>query len=387
MNTIPPPSTATSDTSERKAWTHSLLDALKLWGVWRLGLSLWGLILWRAGLILPGAGQRWLHGLRPAVEGARAALIDIWLRWDTVQYLRIIQSGYGPDDRSAYFPLYPQLGKIFGAPFGGDGLLGLLLVSNLAAIGCFLMLDQLARATGMSTDHLRIPVATVFYPAAFFLLVAYPHSLLLLLILAAALAQRQGRMTLTFICGLMAGLTHATGLALAALLLVNTWRMRERRLTGFLGALGPVFGMAAFLGWRAWVGYPPIGELIGEVWGRSIGVIMELQGVLTARIWLLRGWPNVLVLGLGLGAAFWSYRRHRYGWAVMQAVVLLIPILSAPGFEPLAGLARYAVIGFPTYFALAHWLPPGRARRLALVPAAGVNLFLCGLFLLWGFVG
>ncbi|MEJ2013046.1 MAG: hypothetical protein P8X64_12590, partial [Anaerolineales bacterium] len=69
MNTIPPPSSATSDTSERKAWTHSLLDALKLWGVWRLGLSLWGLILWRAGLILPGAGQRWLHGLRPAVEG------------------------------------------------------------------------------------------------------------------------------------------------------------------------------------------------------------------------------------------------------------------------------------------------------------------------------
>jgi hypothetical protein len=387
MNTIPPPSAATSDTSERKAWTHSLLDALKLWGVWRLGLSLWGLILWRAGLILPGAGQRWLHGLRPAVEGARAALIDIWLRWDTVHYLRIIQSGYGADERSAYFPLYPLLGKVFGALFGGDGLLGLLLVSNLAAIGCFVLLDRMARVETADADRFRIPVSIVFYPAAFFLLAAYPHSLLLLLILAAVLAQRQRRPALTFACGLAAGLTHATGLALAALLLVKAWRVKARSLIGFLAALGPAAGVAAFLGWRAWAGYPPIGELIGEVWGRSVGVGVGLGGVMTARVWLLRGWPNLLALALGLGAAAWAFKTRRYGWTAFQAAVLLIPVLSAPGFEPLAGLARYAVIGFPTYFALSRWLPPGRARRLALVPAAGINLFLCGLFLLWGFVG
>jgi len=310
---------------------NSILRGLSLWGIWRVALSLWGCALWRIGLILPDAGRGWLYGFRPAVEGVRAWLVDLWLRWDTIHYLRIVSEGYGPDERSVYFPLYPMLGRTVGALFGGDGLLGLLLVGNLAAVGAFTLLDRLARVEGRQVESRLVLRSLVCWPTSFLLLAAYPHAVVLFLCLAAYLALR--------------------------------------------------------MAWRAYAGFPSMGELISEVWGRTIGVEIGLQGVMTASTWLLRGWPNLLALLLGGGAVVWSLRRQRFDWASFQAAVLLIPILAAPSFEPLAGLARYALIGFPAFFTVSRWTASRWARLTCVTIGIAANLYLCGLFLMWGFVG
>jgi len=365
---------------------NSILRGLSLWGIWRVALSLWGCALWRIGLILPDAGRGWLYGFRPAVEGVRAWLVDLWLRWDTIHYLRIVSEGYGPDERSVYFPLYPMLGRTVGALFGGDGLLGLLLVGNLAAVGAFTLLDRLARVEGRQVESRLVLRSLVCWPTSFLLLAAYPHAVVLFLCLAAYLALRGEKPWLALVCGLAAGLTHSTALALMALLIVDVWQARMRW-PSYLAAFGPVFGVAGFMAWRAYAGFPSMGELISEVWGRTIGVEIDLQGVMTASTWLLRGWPNLLALLLGGGAVVWSLRRQRFDWASFQAAVLLIPILAAPSFEPLAGLARYALIGFPAFFTVSRWTASRWARLTCVTIGIAANLYLCGLFLMWGFVG
>ena len=354
-----------------------------VWGVWRAVLSLWGYLIWRLGLIGPDAGREWLHGIRPATEGIRAALVDIWLRWDTVHYVRIIQDGYGPDERSAFFPLYPFLGKAFNLLSGGDEVLGLLVASNLAAIGSFALLDHLSQ----SVEPHPILKNLVFYPSAFFLLVAYPQSLVLFFSLAAYVSQRKRLIGLTFLLGLAAGLTHPTAISLSVLLFINALGFKRQRWPWLLVALAPMLGMGAFMAWRIWSGYPSFQVLLSSIWGKTVEVGVDLTGMMTARIWLARGWPNLLALLLGIGAFTWSYKRKLYDWLGFLAALLIIPILTAPAFEPLAGLGRYALAAFPVYFAISTWLPGGWKRVALLALAIGANLYLSGLFVLWGFIG
>lgn len=366
---------------------RSLVRAFSVWGVWRFALSLWGYVAWRMGLIQSDAGREWLHGIVPAMEGPRAALVDIWLRWDTVHYLRILRSGYGPDERSAFFPVYPLTGKVAASILGGDNLLGLLLVSNLAAIGSFYLIDQLAQAEKLQTDRYPVIVNVVFYPAAFFLIVAYPQSLVLFLSLAAYLAQRRNWLLVSFTFALIAGLTHSTASALAILLFVSALGTEGRRITRFLPAIGPLLGIVMFMLWRDQAGYPSYQALQMTMSSREIGFGIELQGVMSPGVWLLRGWPNLLALFIGIGSILWAYRIRKRDWAAFEAALLVIPILSAPSFEPLDGLARYALLGFPAFFAISDWLPRGWKRLVLFALAVGGNLYLSGLFIMWGFIG
>ncbi len=361
--------------------------ALLAWGIWRTVLSIWGYVIWRMGLILPDAGRAWLHGFRPATEGLRAALVDIWLRWDTVHYLRIIRDGYGPDERSAFFPLYPYLGKIFSTLTGGDDLIGLLLVSNLAAIGSFYLLDRLSQSMDPTLNQPSVLKSIVFYPCAFFLLMAYPQSLVLFLMLAAYLAQRKHRVAPAFLFGLVAGLTHSTALPLAVLLLFEVSSDRGKRRLWWLASLAPFLGIAGFMAWRSYVGYPPIQILLSEIWGKTISAEIDLRDVMTPWIWLARDWPNLLAFLLGVAGLVWTFRAGLYHWTFFLAALLLIPVITAPSFEPLAGMARYALVGFPIYFTLSSWLPTGWKRLVFLTLGIAVNFYLSGLFMLWGFVG
>ncbi|MDF1500609.1 MAG: hypothetical protein P1P76_09075 [Anaerolineales bacterium] len=142
-----------------------------------------------------------------------------------------------------------------------------------------------------------------------------------------------------------------------------------------------------FMLWRDQAGYPSYQALQMTMSSREIGFGIELQGVISPGIWLLRGWPNLLALLIGIGSILWAYRIRKRDWAAFEAALLVIPILSAPSFEPLDGLARYALLGFPAFFAISDWLPRGWKRLVLFALAVGGNLYLSGLFIMWGFIG
>jgi hypothetical protein len=72
--------------------------------------------------------------------------LEVWQRWDTLQYQAVAERGYQAFDTATFTtPLYPFLMKTAGELLGGNTLLGGMLVSNLfclAALWAFYLLAE-----------------------------------------------------------------------------------------------------------------------------------------------------------------------------------------------------------------------------------------------------
>lgn len=361
------------------------------WLIQRVGLSLWGLVVTILIPLPAAAGSESLHGVEAIVAGWRGAWLGVWQRWDAIHYYRIASLGYGPDERSAFFPLYPLLGRWIGRPLG-DEFLGLLVVSSLAAMAAYGLLFKLAEEDELPLSPGRVLAGLALFPSAFFLLAAYPQSLLLLLALATALAARRGRWGWAFLAGLLAGLTHSTALALPLLVAALAgWPPERKAWKGYLAATGPMWGVLGFVLWRDWQGYPPLTDLLGGVWGRQPMLIWLLgsgsSDFIGWSIWLTRNWSSLLALGLALAALVWGWRRlNRAEWLYLCGLTVFL-VMGGTRFEPLSGLARYMLAGFPLWLAVGAWLDRKPVRLTWTAIGVGGQMLLSALFFLWGFVG
>jgi hypothetical protein len=369
------------------AWRWGALT----WLIQRILLSLWGAIISDLGPLPVQVGPDAMHGVEAIVDGWRGAWLGVWQRWDAIHYFRIAHLGYGPDERSAFFPLYPLLGRGVGRLLG-DEFIGLLLVSNLAAIAAYALLYKLADEVDLPLSPRRALVGLALFPSAFFLLAAYPQSLLLLLALATGLAARRRRWGWVFLTGLLAGLTHSTGMALSLLVVAFAgWPLKRKAWRVYLAATGPMLGVLAFVLWRGWQGYPPLTELLGGVWGRQPLLVWLLAGgsseFIGWALWLTRNWSSVLALGLALGALVWGWRRlSRSNWLYLCALTAFL-VMSGTRYEPLSGLARYMLAGFPLWLAAGVWLERKGVRLAWTAVGVGGQMLLSALFFVWGFVG
>jgi len=177
-----------------------------VWGASRLALAGWGALLWALKVApLPGALTFYI-GIPPIESGIAAPLLGVWLRWDAVHYLRIAQAGYHSLDLTAFYPLYPLLGRLLGWLVGGNLLAGLMLASSGMLLLAMRLLYQVAEADFDRPAARRAVLLLAVFPAGFFFYAAYPHSTLLCLSLAAYWAVRRERWLLACFAGLLAGL-------------------------------------------------------------------------------------------------------------------------------------------------------------------------------------
>lgn len=155
-------------------------------------------------------------------------VIDMWGRWDSFWYLRIVEDGYtySPAQQSpvAFFPLYPLAVRAVKT-VTHDALLAGLLVSN----GCFVLalavLHRLALLeTGSSTIARRAMIALCILPNTLFFSGIYSESLCLLLCVYHLRTQHWGRAALS---GALASATRAFGIALVFFALLE-WLRRYR---------------------------------------------------------------------------------------------------------------------------------------------------------------
>jgi hypothetical protein len=350
---------------------------------------MWFWIIDLLGLTERTTGAPALEGIQTATKGFRGAFIDIWLRWDSVHYLRIAQSGYAGDERSAFYPLYPTLGRFTGRILGGDNWLGLLVVSNLFALLAYYMLDRWLVSLGHEKQAAWALASLALFPTGFFLLAAYPHSLLLFLALAGAWCMANRRWTLAFLTGLAAGLTHSTALPLALVFLF--WPDDKHKLGRLLVASGPPLGIAAFMTWRISQGFPAFMQLQRSVWGRGLvppwTTLIEAQGSLGWSVLLLRSWPNILIACASIYAIYWAARNLPPQHAVYQAGFVLLLLSTGTRFDFLSGFGRFALAGYPLFAAIPSVLDGDRPRVFGLGASLLIQLYLAGLYALWAFVG
>jgi hypothetical protein len=372
--------------------------------------------IWLAALIAlltlepmrnPKAG-RWDD---PSLTHDLGAVTDVWARWDSVHFLRIAERGYSSTE-AAFYPLYPGLLAGAGRALGGHYVLAGILLSLVAALGAFVLLERIAEERLGGDGARRAVLYLAFFPTALFLQAVYSESLFLFLCLGAfALAERDRIAEAGVVVGL-ALLTRPTGIALVPPLVLIA-RRRSWQLTTAL----PVAAAYPLLLWWK-VGDPWAFARAEGIWHRHLSPAGPLGGIWDG---LRAGWAGIeqvasgsnahvywtavgpadstplrtavinlvllgfLVLFIALTVIAWREVGAPYG--LFSALSLALPLSVPSSRWPLLSVPRFGLVVFPFFLALA-WIGGRHPRANAAI--VGLGALLLGVFVtqwaLWDWV-
>jgi Mannosyltransferase (PIG-V) len=155
------------------------------------------------------------------VEGATAAeaggTLEIWNRWDSLNYLKLAQYGYvGSGEMRAllvFYPLYPWLVR-FLTELTSNYLISALLISTIASIAAGLLLKKLILLDHSEETARRAVWFLFIFPTSYFLHIGYTESLFLALALGGFISARTKRWWLAGVLSALACMTRGTGLVL-----------------------------------------------------------------------------------------------------------------------------------------------------------------------------
>ena len=415
----------------REAWRAAWLSRAL---VWAAGL---------AGVLALGRAASWRSfdpaGLTAPFGGLGDLLVAPAARWDSTWYLAIASGGYHDAARTAFFPLYPLLIRVVGAPAAavGDPRAAYLLAGvaiSLAALpaGLYAVHRLTALELGPETAGTATWLVALF-PAGFAFSAIYTESLFLALSAGAMLAGRQGRWRWAAAVGALAAATRSTGLLLVvplALLYLygpradrpppssirrGLARLRPRHRAGaelaWL-ALIPV-GLLAYLGYLALATGDPFAPFsaqaawyrhfagpLGGAWDGAVAArdgVRQLASGSRAHVYFaaaggdpirvaLHNVGDFVFLAAAAAALVGAWRRLPAAYGAWALCAVALPLSYPVGPEPLASLPRYLAVVFPLQMWLAAWARERRVDRLALGASAALLALLSAAFAAWQWV-
>lgn len=151
----------------------------------------------------------------------------------------------------------------------------------------------------------------------------------------------------------------------------------------------PFAGVALFVAWRMNRGFPPLAEMLGSSWGSSLFNPLAALSQLAISIGMgnFMSILKVVIIGIGLAAIFWLFRRKQIALSIYQAGLLIYLVSFTVPNHPLGSFIRYFLLSFPVFMALGVWLQSKRwLGTLSFSFLAAVNLLLCSFYLAWIFV-
>lgn len=371
----------------------SITRSLLVWLALNVILSgLGGVIFKLQGPISPVHDFYWWD-VKPVESGISGALEGIWLRWDAVHYLQIVQKGYNTNQVSAFFPLYPLIGKAASWLLGGDDLGGLLLTSRLAFLFALIVLYK------MTANRFGDEIATStilfisIYPMGVYWFAPYPLGLALFLTLFCLQCAMNKRWLAAAIVGLAAGLTHGTTFPLAFGLL-TIWFMQvrqDRKAWWLLPAVGcPSLGTLSFFAWRSRLGFPSMTEVLFQNWGREIRppwlFSEEIERFVSLFLDRPDGWINLALFLFGVGMLVVCIRRLEPSLWVYQLGMILFLCSTTNYTNPFGSYGRYIMMAFPTFMALSLIVRKKWVRLTALGVGFFCMLLLAGIYFEWGWL-
>ncbi|HYF25365.1 MAG TPA: mannosyltransferase family protein [Baekduia sp.] len=357
-----------------------------------------------AGLTEP-FGEPWDTLLAPAA------------RWDTVWFVNIADGGYD-GTRAAFFPLYPLLARVAGAPLGSS-LLGGLVVSWAAALAALAVVHRLALLELGDGRAARLAVwALALFPGSIFLTAVYSEAVFLLLVAGALLAARTEHWAWAGVLGALAAATRSAGLVVAVALALLWWEARPRagaRELALSCGLVPL-GLGAFCLFL-WLDGGDAGAPFAaqETWMRAFagpfagawdgavaawdGARQLLSGSRTPVYFEQAGGDPFAVAGhnlknlaalvlVAVPATLGALRRLPPAYGAYAVAALALPLSWPVGPQPLMSMPRFVAVLVPIFLWLGWWLARGAAWRVHGVLgafAAGSALF-AGQFATWHFV-
>lgn len=352
--------------------------------------------------------------------GVAAHLFNPWGNWDGAWYIRIAEHGYAVGDNStAFSPLLPLLVRGLGTVFGGAYLIAGMLIAVAAYIAAMALLFRfVALDLGPRIAFWTIVFISVF-PTAFFFQAVYTEAPFLLLTVACLYWSRSARWWLAGLAGLLAVLTRTSAVLLVLPMAVYYFQQRDwgwRRADWRLAALALVpAGLALWIGYQAAAfGRPLLFAQSQGHWRRALAfpVVAPWRAAVTAvqgAHQLLSGQSArayfpiqpgghlvgtaieniaLFLLLVGVVALFvYGVRRLPAAWSAWTLMAAGYPLLYPVRYVPLSSYARFVLVAFPLFVALAVLCERRPRLRAALITlfAAGA-VVLTGMFAVYAWV-
>jgi hypothetical protein len=410
---LPARAAVMADDAVADAWRALWTSRLLVWAAAVVAVLVFGLSE-RAGDFDP-------TGLTTPYGTTGDALVAPFGRWDSVWFMQIAADGYDGGAREAFFPLYPLLVRIAGAPLGST-LIGGALAST-ALLGLALVL--LHRLVCLDHDRAvarNAVLVTALVPMSFFFSAVYSESLFLALSIGAVYAARRERWAWAGALGLLAATTRSAGvLLLIPLAMIYLWdvrrpslrAMRPLRADALWLALVPL-GLASYCGFLALAGHDALAPFRAqEVWFRSFagpfvgawdgagaawdGARQLLSGSRQPVYFTQAGGDPFVVarhnvelfvwLVLTLVAVAGMLRRLPAAYGAYVVAALALPLSYPVGPQPLMSLPRFVAVLFPLAIWLALWMTGRAARERIVLGAFAVALAVySAIFATWHWV-
>lgn len=372
----------------------SVAYPLTLFVLMRIGLSIFALIIVVLSPInAPAFSSTDLSGLLAIASNASSLLLEPWRQWDTIWYLKIATLGYKADVLSvAFFPLYPLLIRAIGLILGSHFLLAALIISNLAALGSFVLLYQMTtRWFGQDTAQKTL-LYLVAFPTAFFLFAGYAESLFLFLALLALRSALEGHWGQAGLFTALTALTRAPGIALVVPLIAeftSQYRrghahMRDLALLLLLSGIGAgywLFLLLAFGDLAIWFQSSSYWRIVG--WpGQSI--IMGIQALFSSSgfDWF-SNLKDLLFTLFFIALILWGLSRLPRTLTCYSLAIIfpsLLSVYTLVPLQPLTSLPRHGILLFPVFISLASSRPHPRLQSIGITLALLLQVAFVALF-------
>ncbi|MFA5958786.1 mannosyltransferase family protein [Hyphomicrobium sp.] len=320
--------------------------------------------------------------LAPSPDSIKWGLGHSWfdrlLRYDAGYYISIAQDGYRHStdpavlNSTAFYPLYPLLGRFVHWSTGADTGVALLIVSNISAVAACLLLTKFVRDEAGDEIALWTTAFFWFFPSTFFLSAGYTESLCLTLILLSFVVLKQEKFILASLFAGLAVATRSTGIVMLPVIL---WELYQRPtspwpqtfLKMFLCSLLAVSGLIAFMIF--------LGIEFGDPLAFAHSQSAWHQGTFTSRfvdavmLVPLRhgGW---LLPFLALTA--WSFWHLRFAVSLYALATLMLPYLTLGVTH---SMSRFVLMCFPAFMCLALLCKTRPLLASLILAAFGAILF------------
>jgi len=291
----------------------------------------------------------------------------LWNRanFDGIHYLDISIKGYGIYQQ-AFFPMYPNLIKLFNPFFLGRDLLSGIFISNISFLVLLFLFYKLVIVDYKESEAKKILIIFLIFPLSFFFGMVYTESLFLMLVLGSFYAARRNKWLWAGILGGLASYTRFVGIFLFPALLYEWYSYGVKDGKRDVGKLMSIFlvplGLLNYIRflWEKY-GDPFMFMHVLPFYGseRSSGKIIllyqvfwrYLKMILTTKMdpLYIVVWLELFISVLFLALILLSFKKGiRTSYLIFSTFAYLSPTLSGT----FSSLPRYVLILFPCFMYL-----------------------------------
>ncbi|HEY2124982.1 MAG TPA: mannosyltransferase family protein [Chthoniobacterales bacterium] len=326
-------------------------------GWWLLLVNLFALVVVNRLDLMPDKAFPWinpwetqqLHSWNP---------ISLHARWDSIWLLELAKHGYHWEGGTRltnlnFPPLYPFLMRIVAPLTAGNYILAGWIVSVLCLAGALAVFYRLVQEFHPEIDPQQPIFYLLIFPASFALNAVYAESLFLLLSLLTIYFALKGRFVVSGIFGGLAALTRINGILLFVPAAWEYFRrhgragLTRRSVAGLF--LIPLGTFLFFLHHYFFSGNFFLYMKIQSRFGRQLFRITPEHFVVFSHPAVANLLTDVTVLVFLVGVTWLIFKR---GWT-SYGLYLVASLFLIVATGTLVGIARYSLVLFPIFIALA----------------------------------